>query len=135
MHFGLYTAGDFGQPARVVYNRLVGTPNSGSTIQGCDGHGTLNSHIVAGYVPDPATLPSPAVHADGSAFFRVPANTPVSVQPLDREGKALQHMRSWFTAMPGEVISCVGCHEPADSSPPLRRTLASVSGCDLSSEG
>jgi formylglycine-generating enzyme required for sulfatase activity len=66
------------------------------------------------------------VEADGSAFFRVPANTPVSVQPLDREGKALQHMRSWFTAMPGEVISCVGCHEPADSSPPLRRTLASV---------
>ena len=42
------------------------------------------------------------VRADGSAFFRVPANTPISVQPLDAEGKAIQLMRSWFTAMPGE---------------------------------
>ena len=29
------------------------------------------------------------VHADGSASFIVPANTPISVQPLDAEGKAL----------------------------------------------
>ena len=43
------------------------------------------------------------VEADGSAVFRVPANTPIAVQPLDAEGKALQLMRSWFTAMPGEV--------------------------------
>ncbi|MCP4452914.1 MAG: formylglycine-generating enzyme family protein, partial [Planctomycetes bacterium] len=38
------------------------------------------------------------VEADGSAMFRVPANTPISVQPLDEEGKAIQLMRSWFTA-------------------------------------
>ena len=42
------------------------------------------------------------VEADGSASFQVPANTPLAVQPLDAEGKALQVMRSWFTAMPGE---------------------------------
>ena len=48
-HFGLYTLGNSGLPSRVVYNRLEGTPNSGSTLQGCDGHGTLNAHIVAGY--------------------------------------------------------------------------------------
>ena len=48
------------------------------------------------------------VEPDGSAFFRVPASTPISVQPLDTEGKALQLMRSWFTAMPGEVVSCSG---------------------------
>lgn len=54
---------------------------------------------------------------DGSAIFRVPANTPIAVQPLDGEGKAMQLMRSWFTAMPGEALSCVGCHEaPADSA-------------------
>ncbi|NQT53303.1 SUMF1/EgtB/PvdO family nonheme iron enzyme, partial [bacterium] len=51
------------------------------------------------------------VELDGSAYFRVPANTPISVQPLDAEGKALQLMRSWFVAMPGERVSCVGCHE------------------------
>ena len=64
------------------------------------------------------------VEADGSALFRVPANTPISVQPLDAEGKALQLMRSWMTAMPGETLSCVGCHEPQNSSPPARHTLA-----------
>jgi len=48
-HFGLYTGGSYGAASRVVYNRLEGTPNSGSTIQGCDGHGTLNTHIIAGY--------------------------------------------------------------------------------------
>jgi formylglycine-generating enzyme required for sulfatase activity len=66
------------------------------------------------------------VEEDGSAFFRVPANTPIAVQPLDREGKALQQMRSWFTAMPGEVISCVGCHEAQNTTPPLRPTQAAV---------
>ena len=48
-HFGLYPLGNTSLPSRVAYNRLVGTPHSGSTLQGCDGHGTLNSHIIAGY--------------------------------------------------------------------------------------
>jgi formylglycine-generating enzyme required for sulfatase activity len=65
------------------------------------------------------------VESDGSAFFRIPANTPVAVQPLDREGKTLQLMRSWFTGMPGETVTCVGCHEDRNSSPIVRPTLAS----------
>jgi PKD repeat protein len=48
-HFGLYIGGDTTQPSRVIYNRLEGTPNSGSTMQGCDGHGTLNTHIICGF--------------------------------------------------------------------------------------
>jgi len=65
------------------------------------------------------------VEKDGSAFFRIPANTPISIQPLDQEGRALQLMRSWTTAMPGETASCVGCHEQQNSGPPNRRTIAS----------
>ena len=61
---------------------------------------------------------------DGSAYFVVPANTPIAVQPLDTEGKALQLMRSWFTAMPGEVVACVGCHEKSNKAPPQRRLSA-----------
>ncbi|MFY0522257.1 S8 family serine peptidase [Archangium gephyra] len=49
-HFGLYVNGNVTGTSRVVYARLEGSPNSGSTIQGCDGHGTLNAHIVGGYV-------------------------------------------------------------------------------------
>ncbi|MFL5356157.1 S8 family serine peptidase [Archangium sp.] len=48
-HFGLYRGGDVTGTSRVVYSRLEGTANSGSTTSGCDGHGNLNSHIVAGY--------------------------------------------------------------------------------------
>ncbi|MCR4415110.1 MAG: SUMF1/EgtB/PvdO family nonheme iron enzyme [Thermoguttaceae bacterium] len=65
------------------------------------------------------------VEPDGSALFRVPANTPISVQPLDAEGKAVQLMRSWFVGMPGETLTCVGCHEPQSSSPPNLVALAS----------
>ena len=57
------------------------------------------------------------VDQDGSAYFRVPANTPIFVQPLDAEGKSLQVMRSWFSAMPGEMLSCVGCHESQNQAP------------------
>jgi len=64
------------------------------------------------------------VEADGSAVFRVPANTPIAVQPLDADGKALQLMRSWFTAMPGEVVSCVGCHEGQNTGPINKQTIA-----------
>jgi len=48
-HFGLYALGDPRLSSRVVYNQLEGTPNPGSTLQGCDGHGNLDAHIVAGY--------------------------------------------------------------------------------------
>lgn len=65
------------------------------------------------------------VQTDGSAYFRFPANTPVAVQPLDAEGKALQQMRSWFVGMPGEGVNCVGCHERQNSSANLRLTEAS----------
>jgi formylglycine-generating enzyme required for sulfatase activity len=65
------------------------------------------------------------VEEDGSASFRVPANTPIAVQPLDARGRALQVMRSWFTAMPGETLSCTGCHESQNTTPPAKATLAS----------
>ncbi|MBW8034565.1 MAG: SUMF1/EgtB/PvdO family nonheme iron enzyme [Planctomycetes bacterium] len=65
------------------------------------------------------------VYEDGSAAFTVPANTPLAVQPLDEEGRAIQLMRSWFTAMPGESLSCVGCHERQNTVPAVKRTIAS----------
>ncbi len=77
--------------------------------------GPWDVHRILGTVP---------VSEDGSAYFQVPANTPIAVQPLDSEGKALQVMRSWFTAMPGEVLSCVGCHESQNTAPPSQFTLA-----------
>ncbi len=78
--------------------------------------GGWDVHRILGTVP---------VSEDGSAFFRVPANTPIAVQPLDAEGRAMQIMRSWFTAMPGEVLSCAGCHEQQNAGSPNQYTAAS----------
>ncbi len=64
------------------------------------------------------------VESDGSASFRVPANTPLAVQPLDEDGKALQLMRSWLVAMPGETLTCIGCHESTTEPPLVSQTIA-----------
>jgi formylglycine-generating enzyme required for sulfatase activity len=64
------------------------------------------------------------VNQDGSAVFRVPANTPLTFQALDHEGKAVQLMRSWYTAMPGERVACVGCHETPSQTPSVRADMA-----------
>jgi formylglycine-generating enzyme required for sulfatase activity len=65
------------------------------------------------------------VEADGSAHFKIPANSPLALQPLDEKGQALQLMRSWFVGMPGEAISCAGCHEPRNEVSLNRPSLAS----------
>ena len=60
------------------------------------------------------------VSADGSAYFTVPAPAAVYFQPLDAKGRALQWMRSWATAQPGEMLACAGCHESKRQAPPAR---------------
>lgn len=55
------------------------------------------------------------VEEDGSAYFEVPASTPVYFQLLDANGDVVQTMRSWSTLQPGETFGCVGCHEPKDA--------------------
>ena len=65
------------------------------------------------------------IEEDGSAFFRVPANTPIAFQALDSLGQAVQLMRSWVAVMPGETRSCVGCHESPAETAGVRQTLAS----------
>ncbi|MDC1107290.1 SUMF1/EgtB/PvdO family nonheme iron enzyme [Prolixibacteraceae bacterium] len=65
------------------------------------------------------------VEEDGSVMFKIPANLPISLQPLDKDGAAIQWMRSWMTAMPGEVVSCVGCHEHQNTIARPKYTIAS----------
>ncbi len=97
-----------------VYSPYYAYPNMGGHIHiGVDG--PWDGRRILGTVP---------VQPDGSALFKVPANTPIAVQPLDAGGRALQVMRSWMTAMPGETLSCVGCHEPVNDGAPNRRTVA-----------
>ncbi|HBT76783.1 MAG TPA: hypothetical protein DEB39_07620 [Planctomycetaceae bacterium] len=64
------------------------------------------------------------VYEDGSAMYTIPANTAIAMQPLDKDGKAVQIMRSWVVGMPGEIVSCVGCHESQNSVTPSKNSIA-----------
>ena len=64
-HFALYEFGDTNNASRVIYNRLEGSPNRHSTIQGCDGHGNLNTHIVCSYDNQSAGFP----HTDSDGYY------------------------------------------------------------------
>ena len=61
-----------------------------------------------------------AVEDDGSAFFEVPADTPIFFQALDADFKVVRGMRSFTSLQRDETVSCVGCHEPYDVAPPRR---------------
>ena len=56
------------------------------------------------------------VEDDGSAYFEVPARTPVYFQLLDEKGHTIQTMRTWTVLQPGETLACIGCHEDKNSS-------------------
>jgi len=69
--------------------------------------------------PGKQVLGTVPVEPDGSAYFRVPARIEVSFQALNEDGLAVQIMRSGTYLQPGERVSCIGCHEPRTTSPPL----------------
>jgi hypothetical protein len=52
------------------------------------------------------------VEEDGSAHFTVPALRECYFQALDKDGLAVQSMRSGTWVQPGERLVCQGCHEP-----------------------
>ena len=71
--------------------------------------------------PGKQVLGTVPVEEDGSAYFEVPANTPVMFQALDQKGRAVQTMRSLTYLQPGENMSCVGCHEHRMQASPLNQ--------------
>ncbi|MCF7849487.1 MAG: PQQ-binding-like beta-propeller repeat protein, partial [Kiritimatiellales bacterium] len=66
------------------------------------GRGTVHARRLVGLVP---------VEEDGSVHFTVPALRSISLNVLNAEGKTLMRMGSDMHTMPGERLSCIGCHE------------------------
>jgi hypothetical protein len=64
--------------------------------------GTFMLERVIGTVP---------VEEDGSAYFEVPAGRTVLFVALDENDLSVKRMQSFTNVQPGEVLSCVGCHE------------------------
>ena len=108
MAIGLFAASLFAPPAHSVGEIL--SPTDGMAVN--NGDVPINESVgqesswdikrILGTVP---------VEDDGSFWFQAPSNTPISIQPFDKDGQALALMRSWIVGMPGESISCNGCHE------------------------
>jgi hypothetical protein len=67
--------------------------------------------------PGRQVLGTVPVEPDGSAWFRAPANLPLSFQALDERGQAVQIMRSVAYLQPGETAGCIGCHEHRTTAP------------------
>ena len=69
----------------------------------------VETHRILGTAP---------VETDGSFHIRVPAETPLAFQLLDKKGKVIISQHSWTWVMPRESRGCVGCHEDRELAPP-----------------
>jgi len=93
---------------RLRINRIYGQPtNSKPKLS------LANNEVIKGIL---GTVP---VDADGSTAFRAPAGVPLQLQALDENGMAVMTMRSCVYLQPGEVASCVGCHEHPTTTPAI----------------
>ena len=64
---------------------------------------------IIGYAP---------IDPDGSVRVKVPADVPLSISILDKNGRRLGNRHgNWLTVQPGETLSCNGCHDPLSSTP------------------
>ena len=81
------------------------TPNWRNPQIGCGSQ--KSARMVLGTVP---------VEDDGGAWFNMPAGRPVYFQALDADGVAVQSMRSAAYVHPGETLTCIGCHNPTNST-------------------
>ncbi|MDA1273987.1 MAG: hypothetical protein O2960_08035 [Verrucomicrobia bacterium] len=70
--------------------------------------GTFTLERILGTVP---------VEEDGSAYFEVPALRSVFFVALDENDMAVKRMQSFTSVQPGEILSCVGCHEHRSQTP------------------
>ncbi|MCF7848463.1 MAG: hypothetical protein K9M45_06400 [Kiritimatiellales bacterium] len=75
--------------------------------------GTFTLERVLGTVP---------VEEDGSASFILPANRAVFFVALDENDMSVKRMQSFVSVAPGEVTSCVGCHENRTKTPSSPRS-------------
>jgi len=71
----------------------------------------LGLKILHGIVP---------VYEDGSAHFLVAADKNIYLQALDEDFLEIQRERTYVNYRPGEIRSCVGCHERPQETPRRR---------------
>ena len=94
------------------FNELINKPAASSAPVSKPVPNELPKRII-GTVP---------VDANGSVMVTLPAGVPLQIQALDKDGMAILTERSFHYLQPGEVRSCIGCHEQAGYTPQASRS-------------
>jgi len=82
---------------------------------------------IIGYAP---------VEPDGSVRVQVPAGVPLAISVLDADGRRISpRHQNWLQVKAGEVVSCNGCHNPADGRSHGRRELFASANAGAATTG
>ena len=65
----------------------------------------------------PVLLGTSSVEQDGSFYVQVPADKPLQIELVDRQGNTLKREQGWWWMRKGEQRVCVGCHAGPERSP------------------
>jgi hypothetical protein len=101
------------RPARFVrVTKAVSMPNMQVVNLSNAAFGASNfMRQIVGYAP---------VEPDGSVQIQVPADVAFSLEVLDANGRNISpNLAVWLQAIPGEVVSCNGCHKTPTVQSPL----------------
>lgn len=66
------------------------------------------------------------VEPDGSVNMSVPPLRSLQLVALDANDLAVKRMLSFLTVMPGEVTTCIGCHEDRTTTPPRAASVQAL---------
>jgi len=101
------------RPARFLrIVKAVGIPDDDVLDFSNSAFGRSNQQLmreIIGYVP---------VQPDGSVKVKVPANVPLAISVLDKDGRRISgRHQNWLQVRAGETVNCVGCHDHGSGVP------------------
>jgi len=116
------------RPARFLrIIKAVGIPDNDTKMLQGTAFGASSAQLmreIIGYVP---------VQPDGSVRFKVPADVPLAISVLDKNGRRIgARHQNWLQVRAGETLTCAGCHDHASGIPhgqpvdSMSRGLASI---------
>ncbi len=91
-----------------IYEVLPKPVNFSGGMDMISNEGTFSVTRLLGTVP---------VSDDGSAYFNLPAKRSVFFCAMDAQNHCVKRMHSFTSVMPGEVTTCIGCHEERTETP------------------
>jgi len=93
------------------------------TVPGREDEPMICAHSATNYIPSRILGEVPPA-SDGSIYLMVPADRPIRLQLIDRQGLMVMNERAWFWVRPNERRVCIGCHADRELAPNNKTALA-----------